>query len=295
MAVKLISGIMIFFFLAGGCGHQGSYFGVKNQAIFVPEEFRQTQEAIERAENSPGAEYCPEKVAKAREKAKKGVELYWSCPWMDCSQKAMLVLAEARKLAQEAESCHSTPPPSPTAPIPASMALKPAPAASEPPPPTTEAEAVPPASESLEPASQAIEPGPAPAPEPASPAVEPTWIEEPVSEEKDVTLEGVYFPFDSYRFTPEALETLDQHVVILEEYPEIKVEIGGHTDSRGTISYNRALSRRRARAVKLHLISKGISRERLMVKAYGGSRPVASNETEEGRAENSRVKLNVLQ
>jgi len=113
VAVKLFSGIMIFFFLAGGCSHQGSYFGVKNQAIFAPEEFRQTQEAIEGAENSPGAEYCPEKLAKAREKAKMGVELYWSCPWMDCSQEAMLVLAEARKLAQEAESCHSTPPPSP--------------------------------------------------------------------------------------------------------------------------------------------------------------------------------------
>jgi len=173
---------------------------------------------------------------------------------------------------------------------PIAEAIPPAPESTSP-----TAEAIPPAPEASEPASQAIEPGPAP--EPASPAAEPepTWIEEPVSEEKIATLEGVYFPFDSYRFTPEELETLDQHVVILEEHPEIKVEIGGHTDSRGTISYNRALSRRRARAVKLHLISKGISRERLMVKAYGGSRPVASNETEEGRAENSRVELNVLQ
>ena len=267
MAVNLISGIMILLFLAGGCSYQGSYFGVKNQAIFVPKEFRQTQEAVKRAEDSPGAKYCPEKIAQAREKAKKGAELYWSCPWIDCSQEAMVVLAEARKLAQEAESCHPSPPPSPLAPTPASLALKP-PAASEPAPPT---------------------------PEPTPAAPEPTWIEKPVSEPKVVTLKGVYFPFDSYRFTPETLETLDQHVVILKEHPGIKLEVVGHTDSRGTISYNRALSRRRARAVSLYLISKGISQERLMVKAYGGSRPVVSNETEEGRAKNSRVELNILE
>ena len=272
MAVNLISSIMILLFLAGGCSYQGSHFGVKKQAVFVPKEFRQTQEAVERAENSPGAEYCPEKVAQAREKAKEGVELYWSCPWMDCSQRAMVVLAEARKLAQEAESCH----PSPPASTPATLALKSTPVASEPAPPTPE-------------------PTTPTAPEPASPAAEPTWIEEPVSEKKVVTLEGICFSFDSYRLTPEALASLDQQAVILKEHPETKVEVEGHTDSKGTISYNRALSKRRARAVRLYLISKGISRERLMVRAHGASRPVASNETEEGRAKNSRVELNVLE
>lgn len=286
MAVNLISSIMILLFLAGGCSYQGSHFGVKKQAVFVPKEFRQTQEAVERAENSPGAEYCPEKVAQAREKAKEGVELYWSCPWMDCSQRAMVVLAEARKLAQEAESCH----PSPPAPTPAPLALKSTPVASEPAPPTPE----PTTPTAPEPVSQAIEPG-FPAPEPASPAAEPTWIEEPVSEKKVVTLEGIYFLFDSYRLTPEAVAILDQQAVILKEHPETKVEVGGHTDSIGTISYNLALSKRRARAVRSYLISKGISRERLMVKAHGASRPVASNETEEGRAKNSRVELNVLE
>lgn len=289
MAVNLISSIIILLFLAGGCSYQGSYFGVKNQAVFVPKEFRQTQEAVERAENSPGAKYCPEKVAQAREKAKKGAELYWSCPWIDCSQEAMVVLAEARKLAQEAESCHPSLPPSPPAPTPASLALKPTPVASEPAPPTLE-----PTPTAPEPASQAIEPS-LPAPEPASPVAEPTWIEEPVSEKKVVTLEGIYFPFDSYRLTPEALASLNQQAVILKEHKETKVEVGGHTDSKGTISYNRALSKRRARAVRLYLISKGISRERLSVKAHGALRPVASNETEEGRAKNSRVDLNVLE
>ena len=86
-----------------------SHFGVKDQAIGVPPQFGETEAAVAQAERSPGAKYCPEKIAKAKELGKQGVETYWACR----TEEAMKLLAEARKLAKEAEGCQ--PPPSPAA------------------------------------------------------------------------------------------------------------------------------------------------------------------------------------
>ena len=70
-----------------------SHFGVTDQAIGVPSQFDETEAAVMQAERSPGAKYCPEKIAKAKELGAKGVETYWACR----TDEAMKLLAEARK------------------------------------------------------------------------------------------------------------------------------------------------------------------------------------------------------
>ncbi len=98
--------IFVSFSLIISCAPQ-SHFGVKDQAIGVPGEFDETEVAIMKAEKSAGAKYCPEKIAQAKELAKKGVETYWACR----GEEAMKLLADARKLAKEAEACQPPPPP----------------------------------------------------------------------------------------------------------------------------------------------------------------------------------------
>jgi adhesin transport system outer membrane protein len=107
-------------------------------------------------------------------------------------------------------------------------------------------------------------------------------------------LKGVNFNLDKSDLRPDALPVLDESVETLKRYPELKVEIAGYTDYLNTEEYNQALSERRANAVMNYFISKGIAANRLTAKGFGESGPVANNETEEGRAENRRVELHIL-
>ena len=102
----LLGSFLVLVFVMFGCASRG-YFGVPNQAIGVPDEFGQTEAAIASAENSEGAKYCPEKIARAKALAKQGVETYWACR----NAEGMSLLAQARELAKEAESCQPPPPP----------------------------------------------------------------------------------------------------------------------------------------------------------------------------------------
>jgi OmpA-OmpF porin, OOP family len=74
----------------------------------------------------------------------------------------------------------------------------------------------------------------------------------------------------------------------------VVVEVAGHTDSIGTEEYNQGLSERRAESVRAYLESKGISATRLTARGYGELQPIASNDTEEGRAQNRRSEMIVL-
>lgn len=139
-----------------------------------------------------------------------------------------------------------------------------------------------------EPEPAAAPPAPEAAPEPASlaPAAEPV----PVA---TLVLEGVNFDFDKAVIRPQDYPILDQNIVALKEWGDVdvEVEVAGHTCSIGTEEYNLGLSLRRAEAVRDYLVSKGVSADRLIVRGYGESRPVASNDTREGRAQNRRVEL----
>ncbi len=99
------------------------------------------------------------------------------------------------------------------------------------------------------------------------------------------------FDTNSSYLKDEAYPLLDEVVTILQDNPEIDVEIQGHADSTGTAEYNLWLSDRRASRVMDYLLSKGIDPDRLEAKGYGSTQPVASNDTEEGRAQNRRVEL----
>jgi len=101
---------------------------------------------------------------------------------------------------------------------------------------------------------------------------------------------SVTFDFDRAELKPEFIDPLGDVASTLNNYPNFLIDVIGHTDSVGGADYNQSLSQRRAEAVVNHLVTQhGVDRSRLVPRGYGESQPVASNETEEGRAENRRV------
>jgi len=143
----------------------------------------------------------------------------------------------------------------------------------------------------------APEPAPAPAPAPVvapAPTPEPAPAPTPAPPPK-LVLTGLNFDFDKATIRPEYFELMDKNVAALKEWGDVNVEVAGHTDSLGSEKYNMGLSLRRAEAVRNYLVDKGIPAERLTVKGYGESQPVADNATEEGRFQNRRVELIKLQ
>jgi outer membrane protein OmpA-like peptidoglycan-associated protein len=80
----------------------------------------------------------------------------------------------------------------------------------------------------------------------------------------------------------------------MQQNPGIKIEIGGHTDDKGSDDYNLTLSEGRAQSVKDYLIEKGIAADRMTAKGYGETEPISSNATDQGRAENRRVEFTIL-
>jgi len=101
----------------------------------------------------------------------------------------------------------------------------------------------------------------------------------------------VLFDFSKWAIKPHAYPELNAVVKLLEENPDLKVEIQGHTDNVGSAAFNQKLSEKRANAVMEYLVNKGIQAERLSAKGYGFSMPAVSNDTPEGRAKNRRVRL----
>lgn len=110
-----------------------------------------------------------------------------------------------------------------------------------------------------------------------------------------IVFRGINFETAKAVILPESYPILDEAAKILKENPTIRVEIGGHTDSRGSASYNQKLSQERAEAVRLYLIQNhSIESNRLLAKGYGESQPVAPNDTEENMAKNRRVEFTIL-
>ena len=103
----------------------------------------------------------------------------------------------------------------------------------------------------------------------------------------------LYINFDTGKATikPDSDKTLDDAAAALKAAPNLKVEVGGHTDNVGTPQANEKLSADRAQAVMAALVKRGVAANRLTAKGYGQSSPVADNRTEDGRAKNRRVEL----
>lgn len=219
MRKAIVIGLAIVFcFIAAASYAKSAYFGVPNRALAYPSEFDQTDAAIMKAEKSPGAKACPDKLAQAREMAKQGVETYWTCH----TKEGLAMLAQARKLAEEAEVCG------------------------------------------------------------------------PAKPKEIVVLKGVNFAFNSTELTPKSKEILNQWVTRIKGDQTIRVEVAGHTDNIGSDAYNQKLSEGRAKAVVDYFVSQGVPADRLKAVGYGKTKPVTSNATEEGRAENRRVELHIF-
>jgi outer membrane protein OmpA-like peptidoglycan-associated protein len=116
----------------------------------------------------------------------------------------------------------------------------------------------------------------------------------PIEVNQQITLNNVFFEFGKAAILPSSYPDLDLLVKILKENPTLRIEIAGHTDNRGSKEKNLQVSRDRARTLKSYLVKKGIDPERIETVGYGASRPIASNDTEEGRTRNRRVEYVIL-
>jgi len=119
-------------------------------------------------------------------------------------------------------------------------------------------------------------------------------IPPPIAVQESLVLEGVNFETNSATLTTGSLTVLDRVANSLAKWPEVKIEIGGYTDSTGEDAHNLDLSTRRAGSVRDYLVKKGTDASRIVVKGYGEASPIADNTTKEGRAKNRRVELKRL-
>lgn len=283
------------------------HFGVPGRAAMEPDDFAQTEAVIAHAEQSEGAKYCPDKIAKAKELAHDGVEAYWTCH----NTLSSNLLAEARKLAKEAEECgpqRVAAPPAPTAPA-CSLSISPASI-------TKGQSAV------LNWSSQYskkcdIQPGIGPVNPQGSITVTPAEDTEytltctgdggsatsesrivvaaqptPTKEELCMTL-NIEFATNKSDIRPAYYKEVEKVANFMQKYPQVRGTIEGHTDSVGTAKYNLKLSDRRANSVVKMLVEKyGIDKTRLAAKGYGLTKPIADNKTVEGRQKNRRTVAN---
>ena len=111
---------------------------------------------------------------------------------------------------------------------------------------------------------------------------------------QSIVLKNIFFDFDKATIRPESANELDRLIKLLTENPTLKIELGSHTDNKGSDDYNQKLSQSRSQSVVTYLIGKGISTDRLVAKGYGESVPVATNDNEVGRQENRRTEFKIL-
>ncbi|MFN8627043.1 MAG: OmpA family protein [Candidatus Binatia bacterium] len=129
----------------------------------------------------------------------------------------------------------------------------------------------------------------APPPAPVAQAAPPP----PPPAKKKIVLRSVHFDFDKATLKADAKPILDEAIQVLKQEGSVDIVVEGHTDSIGTETYNMGLSRRRAETVRSYLVDHGIARSRITAEGMGESKPVASNDTADGRAQNRRVELHV--
>lgn len=112
--------------------------------------------------------------------------------------------------------------------------------------------------------------------------------------DEHVVLNNVFFDVDKYDLKPESKVEMDKLLAFLEANPKLRIEIGGHTDNTGNPQDNQTLSENRAKSVYNYLVSQGIDPKRLTYKGYGAAKPIAPNDSEEGRKKNRRTEYRIL-
>lgn len=130
-------------------------------------------------------------------------------------------------------------------------------------------------------------------PEPVAPA-EPQPETKAVVEESPAVpfvLQNVYFDFDKYDLTSEALQTLAENARVLKAYPDARIAIEGHCDERGTVEYNLALGDKRAKAAKDYLVSLGVDASQISTISYGKEQPLDPSHSEGAWARNRRAEF----
>lgn len=121
--------------------------------------------------------------------------------------------------------------------------------------------------------------------------------DKPVVTEEAIVIENIFFDFNKASITAESQLSLNKIVNVLNEYPEMKLAIGAHTDNKGSDKYNLALSQRRAKSTVDYLVSKGIAKDRLTFKGYGESQPLfdcGADCTKEQDQKNRRVEFKII-
>lgn len=110
-----------------------------------------------------------------------------------------------------------------------------------------------------------------------------------------IRINNIFFEHNSFVLKPESYHDLQKVADLLKEYTQMKIEIGGHTDSWGSNSLNQKLSEDRAKSVQEYIVSQGISADRVTYKGYGEENPIESNRTEKGRSQNRRVEFTIVE
>ena len=109
-----------------------------------------------------------------------------------------------------------------------------------------------------------------------------------------IILKNIYFEFDKSELLPHSFTELNRVYEIMLQFPKMEIEIRGHTDNKGSDSYNQALSEARAKSVLEYLYTNGISLSRMKYLGFGASLPIADNNLHEGRMKNRRVEIKIL-
>lgn len=110
----------------------------------------------------------------------------------------------------------------------------------------------------------------------------------------EIDISSVSFQPGSVSITTESTPALQQLVALMQQHPETRIRIEGHTDNTGPSAVNLRVSRERAAAVSNYLVNNGVSSDRLIVKGYGDAQPVDSNDSEAGRARNRRIEISYV-
>ena len=139
------------------------------------------------------------------------------------------------------------------------------------------------------------EPEPVPEPEPVQTIKD--VIKESIKEKKEIKIDfeklvkESLFDFDSDEISQDSYAGLDLVAEFLKENPNVTVKVEGHTDNVGSEIYNQDLSERRAKSVANYIIDKGVDADRVSTEGFGFSKPIADNDSDEGRAQNRRTEL----